>query len=49
MLEANLRAAYLERENELKAILQENKKNDLFQEEKIRRIEDEKHKLKLII
>ena len=44
ILEANLREAYIKRENELKSQLEENKKNDLLFEEKIRKREQEKHK-----
>ena len=44
ILEANLREAYIKRENEFKSQLEENKKNDLLFEEKIRKREQEKHK-----
>ena len=44
LLETNLREAYLKRENELKLQLNENKKNDLLYEEKLRKQEQEKHK-----
>ena len=44
ILEANLREAYIKRENELKSQLEENKKNDLLFEEKTRKREQEKHK-----
>ena len=44
ILEANLREAYLKKENELKSRLEENKKVDLSFEEKIRKKEQEKHK-----
>ena len=44
LLETNLREAYLKRENELKSQLNENKKNDLLYEEKMRKKEQEKHK-----
>ena len=44
ILEANLREAYIKKENELKSQLEENKKVDLDFEEKIRKKEQEKHK-----
>ena len=44
ILEANLREAYIKRENELKSQLEENKKNDLLFEENFRKKEQEKHK-----
>ena len=43
LLETNLREAYLKKENELKSKLEENKKNDLLYEEKMRQKEQEKH------
>ena len=43
-LESRLREAYKKKENELKTKLEENKKNDLLLEEKIRRKEEEEHK-----
>ena len=44
ILEANLREAYMKKEKELKSQLEENKKNDLLYEERMRQKEQEKHK-----
>ena len=43
-LETRLKKAYKIKENELKEILEENKKNDLLVEEKIRRQEEERNR-----